>query len=373
MKKTKKTQSKLNELQKLQKLSHQDPTVKEHEKKVFVAGFHHFTKEQDLRQLFSQFGQIVKIVMNFNGVKIARGYCIIKFIDKETALRVSKLKDLSLNGRRLVCELVLKGEKLRKFEEMRDRKRIFISNIPKTVDEQLLRRLLLKHTRLVENLYIVDKPDGKMTSIGYAELKDEQAVGNLMKKRLVIHSNRIYIRKYKRRKKILEERSNLRERKNPKWYKESERKFTASDWRRSDAMQPVYPRGPHGRNFEGRGPSFFDRFPELWDTYCYFVSNNERLQHNLHFAESPYPRPNLPHFFDSRHFRRISPLDHDSFYEQHLESRKYQFSQFLAFLARNHRFKPSSKRYHIFHSMNTIFWNRFFAWRRIDQNLVLNK
>lgn len=103
----------------------------EKSKKIFVGGYDSTTKKSVLYNYFSTFGQVEKIISQFNRSKNAKGYCFIKFVNAISAQRVLSTRNHRLNNRTLFCSPVLKGKNLKESLKNMDGRRLFLSGLRK--------------------------------------------------------------------------------------------------------------------------------------------------------------------------------------------------------------------------------------------------
>lgn len=169
--------------------------VSQESKRLFVGNIEFNVTAEQLKTLFSQFGEVtgVRIITNrFTGRP--RGYGFIEFAQDETLnTMLQSTTPLQLNNRELRVSMS-------KRKERPPRKSIFVGNLPVTTDQSQLKTYFSQFGEIKSCYVVQDKQTG--VSRGYGAVifvKGEQCEEVLKMKDLKIDTNTLTIRHYRTR------------------------------------------------------------------------------------------------------------------------------------------------------------------------------
>lgn len=169
----------------------------EKSKKIFVGGYDSTTKKSVLYNYFSTFGQVEKIISQFNRSKNAKGYCFIKFVNAISAQRVLSTRNHRLNNRTLFCSPVLKGKNLKESLKNMDGRRLFLSGLRKITSRTEIEDYFGQFAS-IENCYIVQRND-KSTNLAFLTVKDPRDIPKLLDLDVSFHGHKLFIQPYERK------------------------------------------------------------------------------------------------------------------------------------------------------------------------------
>ena len=147
--------------------------------KIFVGGISNDESESELKEFFNQYGNITGV--KFFGSRIfgiRKGYCHITFKEKEAYDKCLKQTYKNFKNRRLICRPLLKGQKLKAFNQKYNMTRIHVKGIPKEWNNVYFTDFFRKFGE-VENGYILKHHiSKKQLNYGFISFHSAESVQN---------------------------------------------------------------------------------------------------------------------------------------------------------------------------------------------------
>ncbi|CAA7403468.1 unnamed protein product [Spirodela intermedia] len=128
-----------------------------HGSEVFIGGIPRNATEEDLRGLCEPFGEIFEVrLMKDKDKKENKGYAFITFTSKDAAQKaVDEIHDKEYQGKTLRCS------------QSQSKHRLFIGNIPKSMNEDDMKRILEENGPGVENIEFLKDPVNPSRNRGF--------------------------------------------------------------------------------------------------------------------------------------------------------------------------------------------------------------
>lgn len=150
---------------------------------AFVTGLCGLFKRENLEACLKEKCEGVKSVYLPN--KLKAGYAFIEVRDREALEKILKIKHISFEGRELLIKRFLTGEKLHKYKQEVNSRRIFIHSIPPSWKDNDLRSLFQKFGEIEDAFVIRDRNTGKSRSFGYAIFEEKSVAERVAKLKMV--------------------------------------------------------------------------------------------------------------------------------------------------------------------------------------------
>lgn len=178
--------------------------VSEKKGTLFVGGLAYHVEESDLKNYFSHFGQVFKLVLlRDKSTNASKGYAFITMA-AAVAERITRLKH-SLFGRRIECQFASKKADKQKIDTERRRKKLFVSHIPSSMSNQDLEAFFSNFGR-VHNSYIIQSIDAQTNRpYGFVEFEYAEDAEALLSRGSEVFYNgcRLVLQPFKERQKQL--------------------------------------------------------------------------------------------------------------------------------------------------------------------------
>lgn len=128
-----------------------------HGSEVFIGGLPRDAMEEDLRELCEKFGEIFEVrLMKDKDTKESKGFAFITFTNKDAAqMAIEELHNKEFKGRTLRCSL------------SQTKHRLFIGNVPKSLSEDELRKMLEGSAPGVHNIEMFKDPQNPSRNRGF--------------------------------------------------------------------------------------------------------------------------------------------------------------------------------------------------------------
>lgn len=146
---------------------------------AFVTGLCGLFKQEELLEYFKQRCEGVKSVYLPN--KKNAGYAFVETKDKSSLEQLLQLKHLEFNGRELLIRQFLTGEKLRRYQEEVNSRRLFVHSIPENWIDEDLRRLFRAYGAIEDAFIIRDRVTKQSRRFGYAIFEQREVALSVAK------------------------------------------------------------------------------------------------------------------------------------------------------------------------------------------------
>lgn len=133
---------------------------------IFVGGIPGYLKKGDIFKLFSKFGKIRNIKLQYRpeAPHLNKGFCILKMQKTQHAQTIISYRQIPLpGGRFLVCKPYLQGKKLQDAILCHDKRRLILKQLPPTMTETTIRQFCEEHFGPVELVFIFQSDDRLVT------------------------------------------------------------------------------------------------------------------------------------------------------------------------------------------------------------------
>ncbi|XP_078442240.1 RNA-binding (RRM/RBD/RNP motifs) family protein [Wolffia australiana] len=128
-----------------------------HGSEVFIGGIPRDATEENLRELCEPFGEIFEVrLMKEKDKRENKGYAFITFLSKDSAQRAAEeIQDKEYKGKTLRCS------------QSQSKHRLFIGNIPKSMSEEEIKKVLDESGPGVENIEFLKDPSNPTRNRGF--------------------------------------------------------------------------------------------------------------------------------------------------------------------------------------------------------------
>jgi RNA recognition motif-containing protein len=109
---------------------------KDESRSIFVGGIPSNSTHLKLRDTFSIFGPIAKIVIMRSQKGKSRGYCFIEFVNQHSVQDALDAQRVAMGGRMLNCKQILKGNHLKNSKRNLDKRRVYCDRVPQALDKR---------------------------------------------------------------------------------------------------------------------------------------------------------------------------------------------------------------------------------------------
>jgi len=136
---------------------------------VYVKNFGTNYTEEDLRNLFSTFGEITSLIIMKNSNEESKGFGFVNFKNHDDAVKALELNDHVINGKKLFCcRAKKKSERMLEVRKMRDFKRkntiqsnygrnLYIKHLEDHITEDILRKEFEQYGKITSLRIMVDE------------------------------------------------------------------------------------------------------------------------------------------------------------------------------------------------------------------------
>ncbi|KAH7646169.1 squamous cell carcinoma antigen recognized by t-cells 3-like [Dermatophagoides farinae] len=162
-------------------------TVKTDESKrdetIFVSNLDFNVDEKELREIFSQFGEVrdVRLVLNFKG--LSKGYAYIEFVNINSVHKALKHDRMLIRQR---PAFITEMDKRKSFQYGRNKEdnKLFVKNIPLEItEEELLDKVFSEYRDSIVTARLVTRRDGRSRGIAYIEMKDSKTASKVVQEK----------------------------------------------------------------------------------------------------------------------------------------------------------------------------------------------
>nr|XP_006821088.1 PREDICTED: squamous cell carcinoma antigen recognized by T-cells 3-like [Saccoglossus kowalevskii] len=145
---------------------------------VFVKNLSYNLKENKIRSIFAECGEITEVRMVTNYKQKFKGFCYVEFKDEFAADKALKLDRQPIDGRPMFVDPSLdKTKKASQPEQFQwstnmEKNKLFISGLPRSVNRKMLEELFGKHGD-IKDIRIVTYKSGAPKGLAYVEYVNE--------------------------------------------------------------------------------------------------------------------------------------------------------------------------------------------------------
>lgn len=138
---------------------------------VMISNLDFSLTEEQLREIFSQFGEIVdvRLVRKYNGR--SKGYAYIEYADIRSVNKALKNDRMIVEGRPAFINEFGKRHGLQ-YSTSRENHKLFVSNLTPNVTQEMLRELFQKYGQLID-VRLATRRDGSSKGVAYVEFNDD--------------------------------------------------------------------------------------------------------------------------------------------------------------------------------------------------------
>ncbi|KAI9483593.1 MAG: hypothetical protein EXX96DRAFT_558835 [Benjaminiella poitrasii] len=146
------------------------------EGKIFVGGLSWDTTDENLRQYFSQFGEVVKCtIMRDPMTQRSKGYAFLTMSDKSAVDNVMNQEQHSLDGKKIDPKRAISREEQEKTEK------IFVGGIPPEVTEEEFRNFFSQFGTVLNATLIMERDTGRPRGFGFVTFESSKGVDAVLK------------------------------------------------------------------------------------------------------------------------------------------------------------------------------------------------
>ncbi|OTF81078.1 squamous cell carcinoma antigen recognized by T-cells 3-like, partial [Euroglyphus maynei] len=162
-------------------------TVKTDESKreetVFVSNLDFNVDEDELRKIFSKFGEVrdVRLVLNYKG--LSKGYAFVEFNHINSVQKALKHDRMLIRQR---PAFITEMDKRKNFQYGRNKEdnKLFIKNIPLEIsEEELLNKVFPEYRESIISARLVTRRDGRSRGIAYIDMKDAETAAKAVQEK----------------------------------------------------------------------------------------------------------------------------------------------------------------------------------------------
>ncbi|XP_072043836.1 LOW QUALITY PROTEIN: squamous cell carcinoma antigen recognized by T-cells 3-like [Amphiura filiformis] len=144
---------------------------------VFVKNLNYHIKEETIRKIFAECGEITEVRMVTNHSKQFRGFCYVEFTDKESVDKALVLDKQPIEGRPMYVDpsrdtRTTPAPKKFQFSNELEKNKLFVSGLPRSSTKSDLHRLFGKYGE-IKDIRIVTYKNGTPKGLAFVEYVNE--------------------------------------------------------------------------------------------------------------------------------------------------------------------------------------------------------
>lgn len=148
---------------------------------AFVVNFDYATTEDDLKGLFSPFGNIVAIRIVKDQIGRSKGYAYIEFETEKSAQSSLTLHGTLYKGRSLKVSISSPPSRKNRREDEAQAFTVYVSGLPEDIEKADLEKLFGESGKLKDVRVIKERVTGKPKGFAYVEFEDSTSAENALK------------------------------------------------------------------------------------------------------------------------------------------------------------------------------------------------
>ncbi|EIJ88151.1 nucleolin [Nematocida parisii] len=171
-----------------------EPEESKDERTIFIKGLNFSATEEDLRELFGKFGDIVEVrIPRSRDGPGGKGFGYVEFETKEACEKSRELNGTDFNGRSIVVDLARSGQRVgagadgQKVYNKTDDSTVFLGNIPFDVDHEDFLSHLKTYAEVSQVRIPEDRETGRPKGFAFASCESVEEAQKL------INSNIVYM------------------------------------------------------------------------------------------------------------------------------------------------------------------------------------
>jgi len=150
---------------------------KDQTRKIFIGGLNYNTTEDTLKSHFSQYGEIVDIVvMKFPDTKRSRGFGFVTYATDDQVDACQAGRPHTIDGKMVETKRATPREEFGKPEAGQTIKKLFLGGLKEEVTDEEIRTYFTQFGSIAEITRLTDKDTGKKKGFGFVEFDDYDPV-----------------------------------------------------------------------------------------------------------------------------------------------------------------------------------------------------
>ncbi|XP_027197619.2 spliceosome associated factor 3, U4/U6 recycling protein-like [Dermatophagoides pteronyssinus] len=150
---------------------------------IFISNLDFNVDEEELRKIFSQFGEVrdVRLVLNYKG--LSKGYAYIEFNHINSVQKALKHDRMLIRQRPV---FITEMDKRKSFQYGRNKEdnKLFIKNIPLEItEEEFLDKVFSEYRDSIISARLVTRRDGRSRGIAYIDMKDAESAAKAVQEK----------------------------------------------------------------------------------------------------------------------------------------------------------------------------------------------
>jgi len=155
----------------------------EQSRKIFIGGLNYNTTEDTLKEHFSQYGELVDIVvMKFPDTKRSRGFGFVTFAQEDQVDACQNARPHTIDGKTVETKRATPREEFGKPEAGITVKKVFVGGLKEDMEDEDLRSYFTQFGNVVEVTRLTEKDTGKKRGFGFVEFDDYDPVDKCIQK-----------------------------------------------------------------------------------------------------------------------------------------------------------------------------------------------
>jgi len=155
----------------------------EQSRKIFIGGLNYNTTEDTLKEHFSQYGELVDIVvMKFPDTKRSRGFGFVTFAQEDQVDACQDARPHTIDGKTVETKRATPREEFGKPEAGITVKKVFVGGLKEDMEDDDLRTYFTQFGNVIEVTRLTEKDTGKKRGFGFVEFDDYDPVDKCIQK-----------------------------------------------------------------------------------------------------------------------------------------------------------------------------------------------
>lgn len=185
----------------------QGSAVKGRRVTLFVGGLSFNITEDDLKNYFSRFCSVIKVVLlRDRSTGLTKGYGFVTLEDGEKVKQVTHQTNI-ICGRRVECQIASKKSDKQRVDEERRMRKVYVSRIPASMSNQELYNIFVRFGE-IHNCYIIQNIESSSNKpYGYVEFRRLEDAQELLRSKTHINygSSKLTLQQFKEKPTFLDQ------------------------------------------------------------------------------------------------------------------------------------------------------------------------